>query len=195
MVSRKRSSILALSVLRQIKGTLGRYLAIFAIIALGVGFFAGLRVSTDAMLRTADDYLKEKKLYDFRLISTLGLTGEDAAAFAGLEGVETALGSVCADFLCKSGEGNVVFRAHLLTEEMNRADLVAGRMPQAGNECLLDGAGQRSILCQLRAGNHRSGPGQAGGLCLPARRGLRPGPVYRGIPDPGGGGRPLFRRV
>ncbi len=138
MVSVKRSSILALSVLRQIKGTLGRYLAIFAIIALGVGFFAGLRVSTDAMLRTADDYLQEKKLYDFRLISTLGLTGEDAAAFAGLEGVETALGSVCADFLCKSGEGNAVFRAHLLTEEMNRVDLIAGRMPQAGNECLLD---------------------------------------------------------
>lgn len=138
MVSRKRSSVLALSVLRQIKGTLGRYLAIFAIIALGVGFFAGLRVSTDAMLQTADDYLQEKKLYDFRLISTLGLTGEDAAAFAGLEGVETALGSVSADFLCKSGEGNAVFRAHLLTEELNRVDLVAGRMPQAGNECLLD---------------------------------------------------------
>ena len=147
MVKRKRSSVLALSVLRQIRGTLGRYLAIFAIIALGVGFFAGLRVSTDAMLRTADDYLKEKKLYDFRLISTLGLTGEDAAAFAGLEGVETALGSVCADFLCKSGEGNVVFRAHLLTEEMNRVDLVAGRMPQAGNECLLDAKffGEESI--------------------------------------------------
>ena len=125
----RRSSVLALSVLRQIKGTLGRYLAIFAIIALGVGFFAGLRVSTDAMLKTAGDYLREKKLYDFRLISTLGFQEEDVAAFAGLEGVETALGSVNADFLCVSAEGGVVFRAHLLTEEMNRVDLLAGRLP------------------------------------------------------------------
>ncbi len=143
----KKSSVLALSVLRQIKGTLGRYLAIFAIIALGVGFFAGLRVSTDAMLKTADKYLQEKKLFDFRLISTLGLTGEDVAAFAGLEGVETALGSVCADCLCKADEGDAVFRAHLLTEEMNRVELTAGRLPRAGNECLLDAKyfGEESI--------------------------------------------------
>ena len=134
----RRSSVLALSVLRLIKGTLARYLAIFAIIALGVGFFSGLRVSTDAMLKTAGDYLREKKLYDFRLISTLGLREEDVAAFAGLEGVETAAGSVYADFLCETEDGDVVFRAHLLTEEMNRVDLIAGRMPLAGNECLLD---------------------------------------------------------
>ena len=56
----RRSSVLALSVLRLIKGTLARYLAIFAIIALGVGFFAGLRVSYDAMLKTADRIAGEK---------------------------------------------------------------------------------------------------------------------------------------
>ncbi len=143
----RRSSVLVLSVLRLIKSTLARYLAIFAIIALGVGFFSGLRVSTDAMLKTAGDYLREKKLYDFRLISTLGLREEDVAAFAGLEGVETAVGSVQADFLCAAADGDIVLRAHLLTEEINRADLAAGRMPQAGNECLLDGTffGEESL--------------------------------------------------
>ena len=134
----RRSSVLALSLLREIKGTLGRYLAIFAIIALGVGFFSGLRVSSDAMLKTAGDYLREKQLYDFRLISTLGFKDEDAAAFAALPGVEAAVGSVNADFLCALGSGDSVFRAHLLTEEMNRVDLVAGRMPETGDECLLD---------------------------------------------------------
>ncbi len=154
----RRSSILALSVLRQIKGTLGRYLAIFAIIALGVGFFAGLRVSTDAMLKTAGDYLRETKLYDFRLISTLGFQEEDVAAFAGLEGVETAIGSVNGDFLCVADEGDVVFRAHLLTEEMNRVDLLAGRLPQAGNECLLDGKffGEESIGLELTLSEENS---------------------------------------
>ena len=134
----QRSSVLVRSVLRQIRGTLGRYLAIFAIIALGVGFFAGLRVSTDAMLKTAGDYLRENRLYDFRLISTLGFTEEDVAAFAALEGVETAAGSVYADFLCTGSDGDVVFRAHRLTGELNRVDLVAGRLPEMGSECLLD---------------------------------------------------------
>ncbi len=146
-----RSSVWILSVLRQIRGTLARYLAIFAIIALGVGFFAGLRVSTDAMLKTADRYLQEKKLYDFRLLSTLGLTAEDAAAFVGLDGVETAVVSVSADFLCEGGEGETVFRACLLTEELNRVDLVAGRLPRAGSECVLDAKyfGEDSIGAQL----------------------------------------------
>ena len=147
----KNSSVMFLSVLRQIKSTLGRYLAIFAIIALGVGFFAGLRVCTDAMLKTADGYLQEKKLYDFRLISTLGFTSDDVEAFAGLDGVDTAAGSVSADFLCESDGGDVVFRAHMLTDEINLVDLVAGRMPQAGNECVLDATffGEENIGTKL----------------------------------------------
>ena len=155
----QRSSVLARSILRQIRGTLGRYLAIFAIIALGVGFFAGLRVSTDAMLKTAGDYLRENELYDFRLISTLGLTEEDVAAFAGLEGVETAAGSVCADFLCTGSDGDVVFRAHRLTGELNRVDLVAGRLPETGSECLLDATyfGEDSIGTVLTLSGENTG--------------------------------------
>ena len=51
--------MLVRSLFRTIKSTLGRYLSIFAIIALGVGFFIGLRVTHDAMLKTADDYLTD----------------------------------------------------------------------------------------------------------------------------------------
>ncbi len=147
MVKLRKSSVLGLSVLREIRSTLGRYLAIFAIIALGVGFFAGLRISTDSMLRTADRYFDELKLYDLRLISTLGLTEEDVSAFAELEGVDTAAGSVSADFLCGGAGGDAVLRAHTLTEGIDLVDLVAGRMPQAENECVLDASffGEDSI--------------------------------------------------
>ena len=51
------------SVLRSIRGSLGRYLAILAIIALGVGFFAGLRVTEPSILKTADAYI-EKATYE-----------------------------------------------------------------------------------------------------------------------------------
>ena len=127
------------SLLREIKSTLGRYLAIFAIIALGVGFFTGLRVCTDAMRKTADRYLHEMSLYDFRLISTVGLTREDVDAFSDLPGIENAAGSVTADFMYVIDDSaDLVMRAHTMTEGVNGLDLITGRLPEAGNECLLD---------------------------------------------------------
>ena len=60
------------STLREIKNSMGRYIAILAIIALGVGFFAGLKVCRDEMISTADDYLNESRFFDYQLMSTLG---------------------------------------------------------------------------------------------------------------------------
>ena len=124
---------------RQIRNTFARYLAIFAIIALGVGFFIGLRVTRDAMMQTAGIYLDEQNLYDFRLISTLGLTEEDVAAFSALDGVETAAGSVSADTIfLGNGETELVLRAQMITPGINELELVAGRMPEAPNEAVVD---------------------------------------------------------
>ena len=127
------------SVLRSIRGSLGRYLAILAIIALGVGFFAGLRVTEPSILKTADAYIDELNLYDFRLVSTLGFTDEDVAAFAELDGVEAARGSVSADFIYVAEDGSEAVRhAHMLTEGVNGLDLVSGRLPESADECVLD---------------------------------------------------------
>ena len=127
------------SVLRSIRGSLGRYLAILAIIALGVGFFAGLRVTEPSILKTADAYIDELSLYDFRLVSTLGFTDEDVAAFAELDGVEAARGSVSADFIYVAEDGSEAVRhAHMLTEGVNGLDLVSGRLPESADECVLD---------------------------------------------------------
>ena len=82
------------SSLREIRKSLGRYLAILAIVALGVGFFCGLRVCRDAMIETGDDYLNRQNMYDYRLISTLGFDQSDAEAFATIEGVTAAAGAV-----------------------------------------------------------------------------------------------------
>ncbi|MBP3685771.1 MAG: ABC transporter permease, partial [Clostridia bacterium] len=84
--------------LREIVHTLGRYLAIVGIIALGVGFFAGLKATRPAMLQTGTDFVEQTRLFDFRLLSTLGMTQEDADAFASLPEVECAEGANSADF-------------------------------------------------------------------------------------------------
>ncbi len=127
------------SVLRQIRGSFARYLAILSIIALGVGFFAGLRVAQTAMLKTADEYIAELNLFDFRLISTLGLTEEDVETFAALDGVERAVGSVSADLLYINSSGSdAALHAHMLLDGVNNLDLIAGRLPERGDECVVD---------------------------------------------------------
>ena len=65
------------STIREIKESLGRFLAILAIVALGVGFFAGLKVTQPAMLKTAQRYFDKTALYDYRLISTVGFSEDE----------------------------------------------------------------------------------------------------------------------
>ena len=127
------------TIFRTIRSSLGRYVAILAIIALGVGFFAGLRVTEATMLATADGYIKELNLYDFRLISTLGLTDEDVSAFAEFSGVETAVGSFSSDAIFVAEDGSdAVFHTHSLLDGMNGLDVLQGRLPETATECVID---------------------------------------------------------
>lgn len=61
---------------RSIRKSLGRYLAIVAIIALGAGVLCGLRCTTSAMLKTGQDYMNRQNLFDLRVLNTYGFTGE-----------------------------------------------------------------------------------------------------------------------
>ena len=65
------------STIREITKSLGRYFAIIAIVALGVGFFAGLVQSRDVMVTTVDGLLNKQNMHDFEMISTLGFTTKD----------------------------------------------------------------------------------------------------------------------
>ena len=122
--------------LREIKKNRGRYFAILAIIALGVGFFCGLRICKTAMVKAGDQYVSQNNLFDYRLISTLGFTQEDQEYFAALDGVNAAEGAVWIDFISES-DGRAL-RAHSITERINRLELTAGRMPEAGDELVAD---------------------------------------------------------
>ena len=47
------------STLRDIKNSFGRWIAILLIIALGVGFFVGLRITQPSMIATGDKYIND----------------------------------------------------------------------------------------------------------------------------------------
>ncbi len=150
------------STLREIKGSFGRWFAILAIVALGVGFFSGLKVCKDAFTETGDEYLSAHSFFDFQLISTLGLESEDVETIAAVDGVKYAEGSYSADVLISKGEdnadatgenaedaaddanaandqsGELISKFHTLSDNINTPSLKAGEMPTEGNQCLAD---------------------------------------------------------
>ena len=128
------------SALREIRGSLGRYLAIFAIVIIGVGFFSGLSICKEAMITTADNYAHERNMYDFRVLSTLGFTDDDIANFEDEEYVTAVNAAYFTDALVLDVFGaERVFRVHSITDDINEFDLLHGRMPTADNECIADG--------------------------------------------------------
>lgn len=126
--------------LREIRKSVGRYIAIASIVCIGVGFFSGLSVTRESMIDTANDYTNAVQMYDYKLISTLGLTEEDIGAFASVDGIRTAEGSYSADFLWYSEEAgsDYVLSAHSLGTDINGVGLLYGRMPESPDECLAD---------------------------------------------------------
>ena len=122
-----------------------RYLAILAIIALGVGFFAGLKSTMPAFLTTGDKYVKEQALFDFRILSTVGFDEDDAKEIADLPGVRSAEAAVYKDGIVSRKNAQdeekelvSVVRFHTMTEEVNKLDLIEGRLPEKANEIVVD---------------------------------------------------------
>jgi len=123
---------------RTVRTHFARFVAIFLIVALSAGLFAGLKVTTDAMLTTGEHYLNRQNFYDFRLFSTVGFDKDSLSRFEELEGVKTAEGTWNVDALMHF-EGKVSpFKLHAITEKINLVSLEAGRMPEKANECLAD---------------------------------------------------------
>ncbi len=124
---------------REIKKRPGRYLAILAIVALGVGFYSGLFVIEDAMLGTASSYFTEYNLYDFSVSSSLGLYDEDVKALRSLDGISRAQGVMTADAICEGVlEAEQILHFVSIGKSICIPEVIAGNMPRKPDECLAD---------------------------------------------------------
>ena len=142
--------------LRSITHSLGRFLAIAAIVALGTGFYAGLRMTAPDMKLAADEYFDGTSLMDIRVLSTLGLTDDDIAALRHVEGVEAVMPARETDVMATIGGEQYATRVHSLPDAartsdssdgvhaysddpdyLNRPILTEGSWPQTEGECVL----------------------------------------------------------
>ena len=127
------------STFREIKTSLARYLAIFAIVALGVGFFSGLRDCKESMVSTASRYLERTNFYDYQILSSYGADDDSVALAESWNGVKSAEGSIQIDVIARSGSGDSsALKAISLPENINTLNVTEGRLPQNVNECVLD---------------------------------------------------------
>ena len=126
---------------RSIWKSLGRYLAIVAIIALGSAMFVGLLTTKTDMVLTGKKYTEDQNMFDLRLLSTYGWEREHVEDVAGMEGVVDAEGLLYQDLIVNLGDNtdDVVYRFYAIPERLNRVALWGGRMPENLDECLIDG--------------------------------------------------------
>ena len=124
--------------LREIRGSLGRFLSILLIVALGTSLFVGLTATEPDMITSGDRYADESRLMDIKVVSTYGLTDDDLAAIERLPSIEEAEGSYSVDVLCAAGDNMEVLHVMSETEEMNLVTVTKGRLPKTEKECLVD---------------------------------------------------------
>nr|WP_242835616.1 ABC transporter permease [Ruminiclostridium josui] len=120
--------------LKKIKKSFGRYISLFIIVMIGVGFFAGIQATTPDMIDIANKYYKENNLLDFKIVSTMGLTDDDVNAIKKLNNINTVIPSYSLDVLDK----DKAIRVHAIENGVNKLELAEGKMPQKDDECIAD---------------------------------------------------------
>ena len=123
---------------RELKKTLGRFMAIVAIVALGVSILVGLQAAKPTMVKTCNHYLNDTDFFDLQLVSSVAFDLDAPDTFREITGVSAAEGSISSDMLAVMDGSDMVFKTHMLLPSINQVHLVAGRMPEAPNEVLAD---------------------------------------------------------
>lgn len=136
-----KQNMMTKNLLQSIRRSMGRYIAIAVIIALGAGMFVGLRSTKKDMVATGQVYMDQQNMFDLRLISAYGWGREQLSQVSALDGVVDAEGVFYTDLIANhgnDGEGSV-YRFYSIPEKVNQIVLLKGRMPQKPDECLADG--------------------------------------------------------
>lgn len=84
-----KRSMMAKNLRQSIFRSMGRFIAIAVIIALGAAIFVGLRTTKADMVATGQKYTDAQNMFDLRLLSTYGWSRNQVHAVAGMEGLKT----------------------------------------------------------------------------------------------------------
>lgn len=120
---------------------MSRFLSIFGIVAIGVGFFSGVKAAAPDMKATADKYFDDRNLMNFRIVSTYGFDEKDAEALKSIEGAEVYPTYYTDVLVACEGRPPATARVMSLGSHLDKVDminLIEGRMPENEHECLIN---------------------------------------------------------
>ena len=130
---------------REIKKTFGRFIAIFAIVAIGVAFFAGITASSNDMKNSTDHYYDDYNMSDLRLLSSIGFDEDDIKAIRAVDGVKGVYPAYSQDAVIK--KDSIETAVHIMSvpdntdrdneDYINQLRIREGRLPEKEGECVV----------------------------------------------------------
>ena len=136
----KKRNAMRTNLTRSIKKSLGRYIAIAMIIALGACIFVGLKMTKTDMVATGQTYTDAQNLFDLRLASSYGWGREQVEKVRQIPGLSEVEGIFYADYIVGRADGeDAVFRFYTIPKTIDKLVLLEGRWPENAGECLLNG--------------------------------------------------------
>ncbi|MEG1311897.1 MAG: FtsX-like permease family protein [Romboutsia sp.] len=139
--------ILNKDIIKDIRKSKGRFLSILFIVALGVAFFSGIKVSPIVMKKTSDKYYDSYNLMDIKILSTLGITEKDVSEIKKIDGVKGIFPTYSIDTLTNYKSNQQVLKVHALDLDnikennknyINKVKVVQGRLPEKSGECVIE---------------------------------------------------------
>ena len=130
---------------REIKRTFGRFIAIFAIVAIGVAFFAGVTASSNDMKNSTDHYYDDYNMSDLRLLSSIGFNEDDIKAIRAVDGVNGVYPAYSQDAVIR--KDSIETAVHIMSvpvntdrdnkDYINQLRIKEGRLPEKNGECVV----------------------------------------------------------
>lgn len=130
----------------EIKNSFGRFIAIFAIVMLGSGFFTGLKATMPDMIDTAAEYFEDNNLADITLRSTYGVKYDDVQKVKNAENVKGVMPGYSKDVYYSYNGKNLVLKAISYNSNpsvsdvnvLNKLVVSEGRLPEKSGECVVE---------------------------------------------------------
>lgn len=131
--------ILSLKLLRNMKQSIGQFIAIVLVIAVGAFFYTGLVTLSDNLSAYTKGYFQEHNLSDLNVYYSQ-ISAEDVADLRGIEGIQHIEGryTIQAAQAFEDYKASLTVHSIPVPNEINTSRMIEGRIPAEPNEILLD---------------------------------------------------------
>ncbi|MGO4789059.1 ABC transporter permease [Paenibacillus sp. 2KB_20] len=131
--------ILALKLLRDMKQSVGQFIAIVLVIAVGAFFYTGLVTLSDNLSAYTKGYFQEHNLSDLNVYYG-EISAEDVADLRSIEGIQHIEGryTVQVEQAFEDDKATLTVHSIPVPNATNTSRMMEGRMPEGPNEILLD---------------------------------------------------------